>query len=155
LHLCISRFASKFHDRFHFSYDGEACASRLAEHCMEEAIDQKRIAIAGATGYIGGRLVPHLLEEGYTVRCLVRSPEKLASREWASQPGVEVCASDLDDAASLTRAFFGCEAAFYLVHSMTTAGAGYAERDLHLAFQFAAAAKDAGLKRIVYLLLIF
>jgi uncharacterized protein YbjT (DUF2867 family) len=111
----------------------------------------RRIAIAGATGYIGGRLVPRLIEEGYRVRCLVRSPEKLTGRTWASQPGVEIWEADLSETASLTEKLAGCDAAFYLVHSMTSAGAAYADRDRRLAVQFATAARQAGVGRIIYL----
>ena len=110
-----------------------------------------RVAIAGATGYIGGRLAPRLIDQGYAVRCLVRSPEKLQEREWATRSGVEIERTDLSDAASLTQRLAGCEAAFYLVHSMSSAGSEYARKDLALAESFAAAAKAAGVKRIVYL----
>src|SRR5689334_1235336 len=110
-----------------------------------------RVAIAGATGYIGGRLAPRLLDEGYAVRCLVRSPEKLTGREWASHSGLEIEKTDLSDAASLTQRLAGCEAAFYLVHSMSSAGSAYAQQDRVLAETFAAAAQAAGVKRIVYL----
>lgn len=111
----------------------------------------KRIAIAGASGYIGGRLAPRLCDDGYTVRCLVRSPGKLANREWAARPGVEVLQTDLEDVAGLARNLAGCYAVFYLVHSMTSAGAEYADRDRHLALQFARAAREAGVGRIIYL----
>ena len=110
-----------------------------------------RVAIAGATGYIGGRLAPRLLDEGYAVRCLVRSPEKITGREWASRSGLEIERTDLSDAASLTQRLAGCEAAFYLVHSMSSAGSEYAHKDRVLAETFAAAAHAAGVKRIVYL----
>ena len=121
-------------------------------HCRQggELIEQ-RIAIAGATGYIGGRLAPRLLDSGYAVRCLVRSPRKLEGREWASDPRVEIRKADLADAASLTREIAGCDAAFYLVHSMMSAGGEYAQRDLELALTFAKAARDAGVGRIIYL----
>lgn len=109
------------------------------------------VAIAGATGYIGGRLAPRLLESGYALRCLARSPGKLLDREWAADPRVEVRAADLTDLPALTRALAGCGAAFYLVHSMMSAGGGYAERDRELAITFARAARDAGIGRIVYL----
>ena len=111
----------------------------------------KRVAIAGATGYIGGRLAPRLIEDGYIIRCLVRSPGKLAGRAWAANPKVEIRQADFEDVQSLSENLAGCEAAFYLVHSMTSAGAEYAERDRHLALQFASAARDAGVSRIIYL----
>ena len=111
----------------------------------------QRIAIAGATGYIGGRLAPELVKAGYAVRALVRSPGKLEGREWAQQSGVEIRKADLDDLPSLTRELSGCDAAFYLVHSMMSAGDEYSKRDLHLANTFARAASDAGVGRIVYL----
>jgi uncharacterized protein YbjT (DUF2867 family) len=111
----------------------------------------KRIAVTGATGYIGGRLVPRLLEAGYVVRCLVRSPRKLQTRAWAHDSKLEIVKADMVDYQSLTAHLEGCEAAYFLVHSMTSAGAEYVERDLHLASTFGHAAKEAGVKRIVYL----
>jgi len=111
----------------------------------------QRIAIAGATGYIGGRLAPRLLSAGYALRCLARSPRKLEGREWTSDSRVEIRKSDLADAPSLTHELRGCNAAFYLVHSMMSADREYAERDLALAFAFAKAARDADVRRIVYL----
>jgi len=111
----------------------------------------QRIAIAGATGYIGGRLVPRLLDAGYAVRCLVRSPEKLLGREWAKHPNVEVVRVDLADVDSFCRHLEGCQAAFYLVHSMTSAGADYAVQDSLLASTFAQASRRAALPRIIYL----
>jgi uncharacterized protein YbjT (DUF2867 family) len=111
----------------------------------------QRIAIAGATGYIGGRLAPQLLEHGYAVRCLVRSPGKLEGRAWAADERVEIRKADLADASSLTRELQDCDAAFYLVHSMMSAGGEYARHDQALALTFARAARDAGVARIVYL----
>ncbi len=109
------------------------------------------IAVTGATGYIGGRLVSRLLAHGHRVRCIVRSPGKLARRPFADDPRVEVVACDLADRAATARALAGCGAAFYLVHSMLAAGAAYADHDRRLARTFAAAAEEAGLPRIVYL----
>jgi uncharacterized protein YbjT (DUF2867 family) len=111
----------------------------------------QRIAITGATGYIGGRLVPRLLDAGYAVRCLVRSPRKLSDRPWAQNPHVETVQVDLEDAAALTASLQGCDAAYFLVHSMVSAGAAYAEKDLKLATGFATACKNAGVQRIIYL----
>jgi uncharacterized protein YbjT (DUF2867 family) len=110
-----------------------------------------RIVIAGATGYIGGRLVPVLLDEGYTVRCLARAPAKLRDRTWASRPALEIVQADLADPASLAKHLENCEAAFYLVHSMNSAGSDYASQDRLLATRFATAAKQAGVGRIIYL----
>lgn len=109
------------------------------------------VAITGATGYIGGRLAPRLLDAGYRVRCLVRSTAKLADREWAHNTNAELRESSLDDAAALAENLRGCEVAFYLVHSMKSAASEYADRDRKLALQFAAAAKTAGVARIIYL----
>ena len=110
-----------------------------------------RVAIAGVTGYIGCRLAPRLLDHGYRVRCLVRAPAKLQDRTWASDARVEIRKVDLAEEASLTRDLEGCEAAFYLVHSMMSAGSDYAEHDHQLALTFARAAKNADVKRIIYL----
>ncbi len=111
----------------------------------------QRIAIAGSTGYIGGRLAPRLLESGYSLRCLVRSPQKLQGRDWTADPRVEIRQVDLSDQAALAQQLSGCHAAFYLVHSMMSAEGQYARQDLDLARAFAAAARAAGLPRIVYL----
>lgn len=112
---------------------------------------RQRVAIAGATGYIGGRLAPRLLEEGHHVICLARTPAKLAGRAWASHPNVEISSTDLSDAATLATGLKGCDAAYYLVHSMTSAGDEYAKQDLRLARSFAEAARAAGVARIIYL----
>lgn len=133
---------------------GGNCASQFngqKETSVPDLTIGQRVAIAGATGYIGGRLAPRLLSDGYKVRCLVRTPEKLAERAWAANPDVEIWPADLSDSASLTKSLAGCQTAFYLVHSMTSAGAEYVEQDRHLALQFATAARDAGVGRIVYL----
>jgi uncharacterized protein YbjT (DUF2867 family) len=110
-----------------------------------------RVLLTGATGYIGGRLAPRLLEVGYCVRCVVRSARKLSSRPWASHPRVEVVELELGDVDSLTEAMRGCSVGYYLVHSMQAAGSAYAAQDLHLAGAFALAGERAGLGRIVYL----
>jgi uncharacterized protein YbjT (DUF2867 family) len=106
-----------------------------------------RCLVTGATGYIGGRLVPRLLEQGHTVRCLSRSPGKLRDVPWAAD--VEITSGDLADPASLTGAFDGVEVAYYLVHSLGDAGFEAADRAAARAFADAAAA--AGVGRIVYL----
>ncbi len=109
------------------------------------------IAVTGATGYVGGRLVPALLDAGYHVRCLVREPRKLDGRPWRHHPHVEVRTCDLADAAVVATALEGCRAAYYLVHSMVATGGAYAEHDRELASGFGRAARDAGVSRIIYL----
>lgn len=109
------------------------------------------VLVTGASGYIGGRLVPRLVEGGHRVRCLAREPRKLADRPWSSHPEVEIAAGDASSPEDLRRVMAGCEAAFYLVHSMLAAGRDYAERDRTMAREFAQAAEDAGVGRIVYL----
>jgi uncharacterized protein YbjT (DUF2867 family) len=109
------------------------------------------VFVTGATGYIGGRLVPRLLEAGYRVRCFVRSPRKLSSRPWANDPGVEIIQGDAEDARGLTDAMRGCDAAYYLIHSMMAVGPEYRRRDRHLAQGFGKAAEEAGVDRIIYL----
>jgi uncharacterized protein YbjT (DUF2867 family) len=111
----------------------------------------RRVGVTGATGYIGGRLVPRLLEAGYAVRCLVRSPRKLQDRAWSEDPNVETTQLDLEDQAALTESLRGCEVAYFLIHSMISAGESYAEKDLAHAKNFSAAAAGAGVQRIVYL----
>jgi uncharacterized protein YbjT (DUF2867 family) len=108
----------------------------------------RHILVTGATGYIGGRLVPRLLEEGYSVRCLARDPARLAGRPW--RDAVEVVEADVLDARALPDALRGIDAAFYLIHSMA-GGRDFAARDVRAAAQFGAAARAAGVQRIIYL----
>lgn len=107
--------------------------------------------LTGATGYVGGRLAPMLLDAGWRVRCLTRSTRKLASRAWASRLGVEIVQADALDVPALAQAMRGCAVAYYLIHSMEVAGSDYASKDRDLATAFAQAAKLAGVQRIIYL----
>ncbi len=107
-----------------------------------------RILVTGATGYIGGRLVPHLLDAGHEVRCMARDPSKLSGDPWRDRVGV--VAGDILDVDSLKEALTGCDAAYYLVHSMA-GGSDFVERDRQGAANFRDAADATGLRRIVYL----
>jgi len=109
------------------------------------------IAVTGATGYIGGRLVPRLLEGGHRIRCLVRDRNKSLSRPWANDQRIEIVQCDLADEAAVCDALRGCSAAYYLVHSMLVAGDQYAQHDRAIAEHFGGAAAQAGLQRIIYL----
>jgi uncharacterized protein YbjT (DUF2867 family) len=105
------------------------------------------VLLTGATGYVGGRLLPLLVQAGCRVRCLARRPEHLLPRVPA---GVEVAQGDLLDPASLAAALRGVESAFYLVHSMGATG-DFEAQDRLAADHFAAAARAAGVRRIIYL----
>ncbi len=108
----------------------------------------ERVLVTGATGYIGGRLVPELLDAGYQVRCLARSPDKLRDLAWRSQ--VEVVKGDLADPDSLIGAMDSIDAAYFLVHGMGTSD-DFAARDREAAAGFAEAAARASVQQIVYL----
>ena len=105
-----------------------------------------RILVTGATGYIGGRLIPQLLGAGHTVRVMVRQASRIAGRPWL--PDVEVAVGDVLDRDSLVRALHGVDQAFYLIHSMMTAG--FETLDRSGAENFAAAA-PATLRKVIYL----
>ena len=105
------------------------------------------ILVTGATGYIGGRLVPRLVEAGHAVRVVARDSARLRGRF----PGVEIVEGDLFDSASIRASLEGIEVAFYLVHSMTRGRGDFAENDRRAAAIFANAAREANVGRIVYL----
>lgn len=121
-------------------------------HAMtQEALQDAPVAVTGATGYVGGRLAPALLERGRRVRCIVRSPRKLEQRTWSNAAKLEVAECDLLETGCVAENLRGCRVAYYLVHSMISAGEEYHERDLKLAGSFAAAAEQAGVEQIIYL----
>lgn len=107
----------------------------------------ERILLTGATGYVGGRLLPLLVADGWLVRCLARQAERLVARVPA---GVELVSGDVLDPASLARAMDGVAVAYYLVHSMGATG-DFEAQDRLAADTFGAAAGAAGVRRIVYL----
>jgi uncharacterized protein YbjT (DUF2867 family) len=106
----------------------------------------RSVLVTGATGYIGGRVVPRLLERGHRVRVMVRDPRRIVGRPWADR--VEVATGSIEDQQAVRTACGGMDAAYYLVHSMD-AGADFAERDRRGALSFVAAAQ--GLARVIYL----
>ena len=104
--------------------------------------------VTGATGYVGGRLVPQLLAAGHRVRVLARHPEKLRDIPWVDD--VDVFAGDASDAASVAAAMEGMDVAYYLLHSLQE-GPQLEVAERRIAGTFAAAARDSGVRRIVYL----
>lgn len=104
--------------------------------------------VTGATGYIGGRLVPVLLEAGYDVRCMTRDPKRLELDPWRG--AVEVVPGDAVQPATLDDALRGCDVAYYLIHSMY-GPEPFSELDRVAARNFAEAAARTGVGRIIYL----
>jgi uncharacterized protein YbjT (DUF2867 family) len=107
-----------------------------------------KILVTGATGYVGSKLVPELLQSGHAVRCLVR---KLTAQKKSALPGAEFAEADVMNLGTLDPALRDIEVAYYLIHSMGTDEGGFEERDRLAARNFAIAARRAGVKRIIYL----
>lgn len=104
--------------------------------------------VLGATGYVGRRLIPRLLEAEYRVVALARDPSRLRDVPWRDRVCVEQ--GDLADYASLTSAMAGVDVVYHLVHAMA-AGGDFAATELDQAKNVASAARESGVKRIVYL----
>ncbi|HEX7093238.1 MAG TPA: SDR family oxidoreductase [Nitrospiraceae bacterium] len=120
-------------------------ASKLTAN--PSAIPEKSlILLTGASGYIGGRLLPSLENQGYRVRCVARHPEILKQK---AGPSTEVVAGDVLDRPSLDSAFRGVDVAYYMVHSMSSTGS-FEETDRQAARNFSKAAKAAGVKGLIY-----
>ena len=118
------------------------------KHTSEKTKNKKEsILLTGATGYIGGRLLKLLESEGHRVRCLSRHPKFLDGRV---NKDTEVVRGDVLDINSIKDAMKGVQTAYYLVHSMAFTGK-YEETDRKAAQNFGKAAKECGLKRIIYL----
>lgn len=108
---------------------------------------KKLILIAGASGYVGGRLIKKLLQEGHAVRGMSRNGEGLRAK-WGEQ--IEVVEANVLNAPSLPEAFEGVSVAYYLIHSMES-GKNFGELERQSAWNFAQAAREAGVERIIYL----
>ena len=118
---------------------------------MIENLERPKVIVLGATGYVGGRLVAKLLEEGFHVRTSGRSIEKLKSRFWANDLRVELTAVDIHDPVSLQKALNGMDIAYYLVHSMNPESSDFESADRTAAQNMVRISNECGLKRIIYL----
>lgn len=108
----------------------------------------RRILVTGATGYVGGRIVQPLLDAGYQVRVLVRDPHRLQGRAWVDH--VDIAVGDVLKPETLGPAMAGIDAAYYFIHSMSDS-AEFHQRDVMAARHFAQAARQAGVRRLIYL----
>lgn len=108
----------------------------------------RRVLVTGATGYVGGRLIPELVAAGFTVRAVARNPEDLEGRPWSDR--VEVMKADLSKADEVRAAMEDVHTALYLVHSMG-GGGDFVEREQKIADVVATASDDAGVTQLVYL----
>lgn len=114
------------------------------------ADNSERALVTGASGYIGSRLAPALLADGWQVTVLARHPEAIRERSWArDETAVRVVSGDATKPADLARALEGADVAYYLLHSMDGQG-DFQERDKRMAHGFAQAAADSGVSRIIY-----
>lgn len=111
-------------------------------------MNDRRALVTGATGYIGSRLVPQLLREGWTVRVLTRSADKLTDRDWHDD--VEISEGSANDADDLRSAMAEVDVAYYFIHSMDGSG-DFVQRDKEMATLFARTAEKQHVSRIVYL----
>jgi uncharacterized protein YbjT (DUF2867 family) len=113
---------------------------------MIPSADAERILLTGATGYVGGKLLPALLDAGHEVRCLVRDPDRADVPEAAT-----VVRGDVRDDAAVGEALRDTDVAYYLVHSMGGTGGDFAAADREAAATFGDAARAAGVSRLIYL----
>ncbi|WP_372796247.1 SDR family oxidoreductase [Pontiella sp.] len=110
--------------------------------------DLGTVLVAGATGYIGGRLVPELIERGYKVRVMVRAESPEHTERW---PEAEVVVADALDAGEVAEALEGVDVAYYLIHSMLVGPRKFQDADTRAAHNFRTAAEAQGVHRIIYL----
>jgi len=110
--------------------------------------DMGTVLVTGASGYVGGRLVPELLARGYAVRTMVRGDLAQYRGRW---PRAELCVADALNIDELREALRGIDTAYYLMHSLMKGPRGFESADLRSAMNFRRAAADCNIKRIIYL----
>lgn len=107
-----------------------------------------KVLVTGASGYIGGRLVPELLARGYKVRIMVRDVSRDYKKDW---PGVEIAVADALDIENLKIALHNIDTAYYLIHSLLLGPEEFAGADIQASINFRKAAEEENVKRIIYL----
>lgn len=123
-------------------------SSRLGQETIRRSQNPQQVLVLGATGYIGGRLVPRLLQAGHQVRAAARSVQKMEHAPWSDD--AEIHHVDLDDGYGLERAMEGIDVVYHLVHAMG-GGGNFEEREAATARRIAEAAQRQGVRRIVFL----
>jgi uncharacterized protein YbjT (DUF2867 family) len=109
------------------------------------------VVVTGATGYVGSRLVPMLLEQGWKVRAVGRSMSKLKSRSWSDHANIDLVEADISQPETIDGALRDCSVAYYFVHSMNSQTRNFEEVDRQAAQDFVASAERCGVQRIIYL----
>lgn len=110
----------------------------------------KPVLVLGATGYVGGRLVPLLLEQGWKVRAVGRSNQKIKARSWGNHPKLEIFVADALDTSVLADAMQGCMAVFYLIQSIRPGESDFATLDRQIAYSAVKAARKTGMNWFIH-----
>lgn len=131
----------------------QGTARSLRQEVPTEPIPDHRspVLVAGATGYIGNRLVPRLLARGYEVQALARSEDKLADRSWADHKHVDLISANVLNEDQLNEATSTCRSVYYLIHSLGSSGEDFESADRQAAQNMVAAARKSRVNRLIYL----
>lgn len=117
----------------------------------ERCIMGERVLVLGASGYVGARLVPFLIEDGYLVRSAGRTKENMQKRPWSDHESVDICEVDVLDREALKKSCEDCRYLYYLVHSMNPNQKNFMDTDRQAASNMVWAAERSGVERIIYL----